>query len=111
MFVPPTTREERRSLDLHTAIAQRLIEDPDRVLEQARRVLGLMTERNPGVSRLLRDWASILERPPSEIVDVLLDPSRRARELRHVTPFAGVLSPAQRTEIYDRFAESEQTIR
>ena len=70
-FVPALTREDRRSLALHEAIARRLIEDPG--------------------------------------VDVLLDPRPRARELRQVTPFAGILSPAERAEVYRRFAASERT--
>ena len=108
LFVLPTTREDRRSLALHEAIARRLIEDPDRVLERARQTLLLMTGRQPGAAPLLREWEAILRRPPSEVADVLVDPHPRARELRQVTPFAGILSPAERTRVYTRFAESEE---
>jgi len=106
-FVPPTTREDRRSLALHEAIARRLVEDPDRVMERARRTLALMTEKHPSAAPLLREWRAILRRPTSDVVDLLLDPHPRARELRQVTPFAGVLSPAERADVYRRFAESE----
>ena len=107
-FVPPTTREDRRSLSLHAAIAQRLAENPELVLRQARRTLDLMTEKHHGASTLLREWRAILDRPLPDVVDVLLDPRSRARELRQLTPFAGVLSPAERAEIYKRFAASEE---
>jgi transcriptional regulator with XRE-family HTH domain len=107
-FVPPTTREDRRSLALHEAIGRRLIVDPERVMGRARRTLSLMTEKHPGAAPLLREWKAILSRPTSEVVDVLLDPQPRARELRQVTPFAGVLSPAERAEVYRRFAKSEE---
>lgn len=107
-FVPAMTREDRRSLALHEAIAQRLIEDPVAVLESARRTLDLMLERHPGAAHLLAEWDAILYRPVSEIEDVLLDPRPKARELRHVTPFAGILSPAERAEVYRRFAASER---
>lgn len=106
-FVPPLTREDRRSLALHGAIAQRLIEDPVRVMIRARKTLRLMTEKHPGAAPLLSEWNAILHRPTLEIVDVLLDPHPRARELRQVTPFAGVLSSAERAEVYRRFAASE----
>ena len=108
-FVPALTREDRRSLALHEAIVQRLIEDPVAVIARARKTLSLMIERHPGAAPLLTDWDSILRRPESEIVDLLLDPRPRARDLRQVTPFAGILSTAERTEVYRRFAASEGT--
>jgi transcriptional regulator with XRE-family HTH domain len=106
-FVPALTREDRRSLALHEAIAQRLIEDPVAVTERARKTLSLMIERHPGAAPLLTEWDAILRRPVSEVADLLLDPRPRARDLRQVTPFAGILSTAERTEVYKRFAASE----
>ena len=107
-FVPATTREDRRSLALHEAIAQRLIGDPVAVMKRARSMLDLMMERHPGAAPLLAQWKAILRCPVSEIAEVLLDPRPRARELRQVTPFAGILSPAERAEVYRRFAASER---
>jgi hypothetical protein len=43
-------------------------------------------------------------------VDVLLDPRPRARELRQVTPFAGVLSARERARAYRSFSSSEKAI-
>jgi transcriptional regulator with XRE-family HTH domain len=106
-FVPALTREDRRSLALHEAIAQRLIEDPVAVTERARKTLSLMIEKHPGAAPLLTEWDAILRRPVSEVADLLLDPRPRARDLRQVTPFAGILSTAERTEVYKRFAASE----
>jgi transcriptional regulator with XRE-family HTH domain len=106
-FMPAMTREDRRSLALHEAIAQRLLNDPDAVIQRARDTLGLMIERHPGAAPLLTEWDAILRRPESEVADLLLDPRPRARALRQVTPFAGILSPAERTEVYTRFAASE----
>ena len=109
-FVPAMTREDRRSLALHEVIAKRLIEDPVAVLERARITLDLMTEKHPSAASLLTEWDAILHRPTSEIADVLLDPRPRARELRQVTPFAGILTPAERAKVYRRFAASERAI-
>jgi hypothetical protein len=47
----------------------------------------------------------ILGRPVSAIVDAMLDPSPWGRELRHVTPFAGILTAEERAEVYRGFAE------
>jgi hypothetical protein len=46
-LVPTLTREDRRSLFLHRAIADRLIEDPVTAIAHARKNLALMREKNP----------------------------------------------------------------
>lgn len=109
LFVPSMTREDRRSLALHEAIAQRLVEEPQAVLTRARRTLALTRQRHPGATALCREWDRILRLPPSDIVEVLRDPRSKARELRQVTPFAGVLSTAERTRVYREFEASERT--
>ena len=106
-FVPPLTREDRRSLKLHGAIAERLIEDPGEVLPHARRNLRRMKAQHPDARDLLGEWKRILGRSPAEIVEMLTDPGLRARDLRQVTPFAGVLSPGERAQLYAEFKEEE----
>lgn len=107
-FHAPLTREDRRSLALHRAVAERLLEDPDRVLERARETLARMREASPTELPLLREWEVLLDRPPGHLVSLLTDPSPHARELRHVTPFAGVLSAAERARVYEAFARAEE---
>ena len=111
VFVPPTTREDRRSLALHEAIAERLLEDPQGVLRRARRTLALAMKRHPGAQALLEEWDLVLGLPLPDLVEVLRDPRPRARELRQVTPFAGVLSASERTRVYRAFEASEEATR
>jgi len=106
-FTRPLTREDRRSLALHRAVAARLASEPGPVLNKARRNLATMRGRHPGASGLFDHWAVLLQLPPTDLADVLVDPSPWARELRQVTPFAGVLTPAERTAAYRRFAAEE----
>ncbi len=106
-FLAPMTREERRSLLLHAAIATRLEEDPGAVLHKARANLRRMREVNPFAAPLLNEWRRILQRAVPQIVDVLTDPRPHARELRHVTPFAGVLTASERVDVYARFRAIE----
>lgn len=106
-YLPPLTREERRSLHLHRAIARRLRREPDVVLAQARRCLATMLARQDGVSPALREWGVLLERPLEALLPLLIDPAPWARELRHQTPFAGVLTAAERAEAYRDFADDE----
>lgn len=92
VFVPPMTREDRRSLELHRSIAAALVDDPEAVRRTARRNVARMAAANPGARRLLAEWRRVLDGPLEELLELLVDPSQRARDLRQVTPFAGVLS-------------------
>ena len=106
-YVPPLTREDRRSLALHAAIVDRLREDPLLVLSKARASLARMRALHPGARPLLNEWQLLLRRPLSALIPVLLDPSPYSRELRQVTPFTGILSARERAGVYREFAQAE----
>lgn len=105
-YYPPLTREERRSLELHRVIALHLARDPVRVLSQARRNLTTMLARSGPASQQLREWEVLLDRPLPALLALLTDAEPWARELRHVTPFAGILSAGEREELYRTFGEA-----
>jgi transcriptional regulator with XRE-family HTH domain len=105
-YHPAMTREERRSLALHRAIAERLMADPGGVLARARVTLRRMLP-NAADSQPLREWRILLKRPLPALLEVVLDPGPWARELRHQTPFAGILSAAERSDVYRQFAAAE----
>jgi len=107
-FVPALTREDRRSLLLHEAIAARLRAEPQAMLTLARASLARMRALHPGARPLLDEWRCLLRRPIDALLPVLTDPMPWARELRHVTPFTGILSPAERAQVYRAFAQSER---
>jgi hypothetical protein len=67
-----------------------------------------MLDRQPGAVRLLTEWRAILDRSVEEIVEVMIDPGVYARDLRQVTPFAGVLDASERALAYKRFARTER---
>lgn len=106
-FVPRMTREERRSLELHRAIATHLVDDPVDVLGRAKRNLARMAKQSPAAAALWREWRHALARPPAEVADLLVDPRPAARELRQVTPFAGILTASERRDVYRRFRAQE----
>lgn len=107
-FVPPLTREDRRSLFLHEAVAERLEADPDTVIARARRNLERMRRLHPNARALLDEWAVVLGRPVPELADVLRDSRPYARALRHVSPFAGIFSAAERAGLYRQFRATER---
>ena len=106
-FGPPLTREDRRSLALHEVIAEKVRSDPAPVIERARRTLARMRASSSGASPILDQWSGLLDLPPQHLVDLLLDSSPFARELRHCTPFAGLLSASERARVYRDFLSSE----
>jgi transcriptional regulator with XRE-family HTH domain len=107
LMVPPLTREDRRSLFLHAAISKRLRDDPRAVLAKAKRNAESMRRQHPHAAPLLDVWKQLLECDPQLVVDILEDPRPLARELRHVTPFAGVLDHRERAELYRAFRLEE----
>lgn len=108
LVVPAMTREERRSLALHRVIANRLAADPSHALAIARRNLRQLARAHPGARPLWKEWRRALDLPTEHLVDVLVDPRPLAREMRQVTPFAGVLSPSERWDVYRRFHAEER---
>lgn len=103
-FHPPMTREERRSLALHRAIVRHLRDDPEAVIGRARQTLARMARVAP-TSPAIEEWRFLLDRPVDVLAHVMLDPSPWGRELRHTTPFAGVLSARERAEVIRGFAD------
>ena len=99
----PMTRDQERSMFLHTAIAKELRARGAEVVEVARRNISRMRSMNPHASPLLDEWERILEGTTDQIVARMLDPGEHGRDLRQVTPFAGVLTPAQRAAVYRSF--------
>ncbi len=97
------TRDQERSLFLHAAIAKELRGRHAEVLEIARQNIFRMRSVNPHASPFLDEWERILQGTIDQIVVCMLDPSDRGRDLRQVSPFAGVLTAAQRVAVYRSF--------
>lgn len=52
-----------------------------------------------------RAWDELLSRPMGEVLASIVDPGERARELRQSSPFAGVLTAAERWRIWREVGE------
>ena len=95
-------RIDQRSLALHRAIAEKLRADPSRV-EVARENLDRWSQRSGRSQPYLDAWRALLSHPIEELLTSIVEESERMTALRQATPFAGVLSPAERWAIYARF--------
>jgi len=94
---------EARSLAMHCVIAQRIAADAA-LLDVARRNLAAWRSRyGNSPPRALEEWREILERPWPDIAALITDPGESAARLRQSSPFAGVLTPAERKRLYEAF--------
>ena len=90
------------------AVAGKFVSNPEGVLGTGRANLRKLQERSPrGRGRhWLEEWDRLLLGPTEEILEALTSRSPRARELRQNSPFAGVLSDAERQEVLATFGRS-----
>jgi transcriptional regulator with XRE-family HTH domain len=102
---PPTTRENRRSIAYHRAVLCTLRRDYDTVLERARTNLSKLRSINPDAGELLDRWENWLRLSPDSLERLVLSPDETACDMRQVSPFSGILSPAERAQLLRRFRQ------
>lgn len=98
-FIPRITREDRRSLAYHQVIADKLEKDPAAVINKAQLNLDELERRQPGAQGLLQRWKEWLQLPPHALSERMRDLGMEAREMRQVTPFAGLLTARERADV------------
>lgn len=102
------TRDQLRSLWLNRAVADKLVSDPAAVIAIGRRNLAKLRQvhtQGPVVESFDK-WEKLLDGPVASIVAVLTSEADDAIQLRQNSPFAGVLSPAERADVLSAFARS-----
>jgi predicted ABC-class ATPase len=100
-------REERVALELHRAVATKLLENPSAVLsvvpsniERLRRVV-----RGAAAESWLDEWANLADqRRVGALIDVMLGTDRRSVDMRQTSPFLGVLTKDERVAAISRAA-------
>ncbi|MCY0880165.1 MAG: hypothetical protein OWU84_14655 [Firmicutes bacterium] len=101
-------RNNRRSLWLHQAIAEKLRETPDVVLAKAKEEIGWLRQ-DPHTRWYAEQWEALCTLPVTELAVKISEDSEEMAVLRQCTPFVGVLSPAERWAIYRAFRKGEET--
>ncbi len=99
----PLTTKDRRSLAMHRSVASRLLAEPDEVRSKAQRNLLALRQADADgrAAAYLDEWAHLLDGPTDTLVETLTSERQSARDLRQVSPFAGVLSQDERLRIID----------
>jgi excisionase family DNA binding protein len=107
------TRDQERSLWLGHATAGKLVSDPDVAIGKARDNLSRLRSTHPrGASRRwLDEWDRLLQGPIGPILETLTSRTPRARELRQNSPFAGVLTEAERAAVLAAFTATHARTR
>jgi excisionase family DNA binding protein len=96
-------REQLASLWLHHAVAGHLVRNPEAVLERAWRNLDRLSRRHPSARPWLDAWRRTLDNGPAATLQMLTSTSESAVELRQNSPFAGVLTEAERRNVLESF--------
>ena len=90
---------EARSLELHRAVAAVLRREPERVAAARARVQRWRAEGSVPLP-YVEAWERHLAGPLEALCAALVDEGEKARALRQVTPFAGVVDPRTRWRIW-----------
>ncbi|MCI0516462.1 MAG: hypothetical protein L0Y45_01375 [Woeseiaceae bacterium] len=94
---------DARSLAMHCKIARRIDANPA-LLEVPKRNLERWSKNKAApMAVYLREWQQILDKPWPEVAAFITSFSEDAVRLRQSSPFAGILTPKDRKQIYDAF--------
>lgn len=110
MLFPLLTREETQVLWLHRAIAGKVVANPRPVLAAAGINLRRLRRLHPDGPEWdwLDRWAAVLDDGVESVLEALTSPALYAIELRRTSPFAGVLSEAERAAVVRAFEENRR---
>jgi hypothetical protein len=94
---------EARSLAMHALIAAKIANDPALVIKPRQNLERWSARWGSDLPRWAVEWQRILDWPWSEIAALISEPSENAARLRQSSPFAGVLTAAERKRVYEAF--------
>jgi transcriptional regulator with XRE-family HTH domain len=107
---PRLTHPERRTLELHKLIAEKLRSDPESVIQRAKARIEVMRSRDSdGRSASYIDaWDRLLSGSIDELEAAMTSTDQASRDLRQSSPFGGTLSEDERLEVLNRVANEER---
>jgi len=100
----PHSLHDRRSLAIHELVAERIRADSS-VLDVPRKRVAEWQRTCTMNPKYPKAWSELLNGPIGPLLDLLVDPGEAATELRHVSPFAGLVDMATRERIWREVKE------
>jgi hypothetical protein len=98
---------DARSLALHRLVADRLRREPEALSRAHATLARWRLHADARVAPYLADWDVILAGGVQSCIDVMLEDSERAAALRQASPFAGLLSNAERFAALNAWREKQ----
>ena len=93
---------ELRSIQLHRAVALKIALEPA-IIESTKNEISTLILKHQESTKYFLKWLDILSHSLSFIQEKLVEDSEEMATLRQSSPFAGVLNPRERWEIYETF--------
>ena len=98
---------DQRSLAFDRLTAEKVAADPALVERAGATLARWLQTCSPRVRPVLLEWQGVLDGPRAELLALLVATDERAVRLRQSSPFAGVLSPAERAVILKEFRQHD----
>lgn len=90
---------DRRSLEMDRVVARRIQENPQLLAKVRETLRRWIATASPAVRPTLLEWEQILDGPADRLHRTLTGDDEDSTRLRQSSPFCGILTPAERTEI------------
>jgi len=98
---------DERSLGFDRLTAQKLLAEPALVNRGLANLERWLNTCSPSVRPVFLEWRSLLNGPLEVVIALLLSSDEHACRLRQSSPFAGLLTTAERTSIIKHFHSRE----
>jgi excisionase family DNA binding protein len=110
LIEPRLSRDEMARLWLHRAVAGKVVSNPPAVLAAASINLRRLRRMHPEghAWEWLDRWAAVIEDGAEAVLEALTSSAEYAVELRRTSPFAGVLTEAERRTVLEAYAASRR---
>jgi excisionase family DNA binding protein len=110
LIEPALTRDQLKELWLHRAVAGKVVQSPAPLLAAAAINLRRLRRMHPEgrAWEWLDRWEAVIDDGVDAVLDVLTSSAQYAIELRTTSPFAGILTEAERRAVLESFAESRR---
>ena len=103
---PTLTAADRKSLALHMAVAQKLLENQE-ILSRARTRVAMWEVGDTVHPWYVQAWADVLGGSAEQVAAFLANPSEDACAMRQASPFAGALEVGERNAVLREFRNGE----
>ncbi len=99
---PTMVDQDGRSVRLNAAVARLIDEDPGLLRRATKHLEQLIKTEQGSAAHDLREWQDILKNySPQRVRDFIVSDTPRAQRLRRSSPFFAVLSPDERSKLFD----------